>query len=269
MEIVGVYAIINTINNKIYIGRSIDIEARIKVHFFNNFKLQDFLHRSIRKYGVKNFKWYIVELIERDSIKKLNTELNNREKYYIKKFKTFGKEGYNLTKGGEGTIGYKYSEEEIIKNSERNKLRFKNKENHPMFGKHHSEESKEKNRQAHLGKKQSEETKQKRSKALMGRKGVLHTEIWKQEHSKRMQGKNNPMYENHKLAGKNNPNAIKVICLNTLEVFDYIKQVTEKYNIDSSDITKCCKGKLKSCGKDINGNKLHWMYYDEYLRLKE
>jgi len=42
--------------------------------------------------------------------------------------------------------------------------------NNPFFGKKHSEESREKNRQAHLGVKLSEEIKNKISKALTGRK---------------------------------------------------------------------------------------------------
>lgn len=48
--------------------------------------------------------------------------------------------------------------------------RFINKKDHPMFGKKHSEESKQKMSEAHKGKKQTEETKQKKSKALKGRK---------------------------------------------------------------------------------------------------
>ena len=77
---------------------------------------------------------------------------------------------------------------------------------------------------------------------------------------------NVPKRENFK--GKNNPRALKIICLNTKEVFDYMKLASTKYNIDNSNITKCCKGKIKFCGKDIKTNKpLRWMYYEDYLKL--
>jgi very-short-patch-repair endonuclease len=66
--------------------------------------------------------------------------------------------------------------------------------------------------------------------------------------------------------GKNSRSSIRVICLNTLEIFDTIKEASLKYNIFSNSISACCKRKLQSAGKDINGNKLHWMYYNDYLR---
>lgn len=58
----------------------------------------------------------------------------------------------------------------------------------------------------------------------------------------------------------------RVICLNTLEVFSTIKSAKDKYNICS--ISDCCRGKAKSCGK-LNGEKLVWMYYKDYLLLSE
>lgn len=63
--------------------------------------------------------------------------------------------------------------------------------------------------------------------------------------------------------GKNNPRAKKVICLTTGKIFDTTKQGGEFYNIDSSSITKCCKGKQKSRGKLEDGTKLVWSYFYE------
>lgn len=62
------------------------------------------------------------------------------------------------------------------------KNRFKDKKNHPMYGKYHSEESKLKNRKSHLGKKLSKEHKQKLKDA---KKEIDFT------------GKNNPFYGKH------------------------------------------------------------------------
>lgn len=66
--------------------------------------------------------------------------------------------------------------------------------------------------------------------------------------------------------GKNNRRCRKIILLNTMEIFDYIKQAEEKYKVYHQHISKCCRGELKSAGKDENGNKLIWMYYEDYLK---
>ena len=98
-----------------------------------------------------------------------------------------------------------------------------------MYGKHHSNSTKEKLRKANEGKQLKEETKKKIS-------------------------------ESHK--GKNHPKTKKVVLLNTGETFDYIKQASEKYNVAWQSISACCRGRLKSAGKDENGNKLVWKYLD-------
>jgi hypothetical protein len=57
----------------------------------------------------------------------------------------------------------------------------------------------------------------------------------------------------------------KIICLNTLEVFnDTI--TASKIMKCANGITRCCKGIRKSCGKDlITGESLRWMYYEDYI----
>lgn len=63
------------------------------------------LKRAIDKYGVESF--IINELEKIDCI---NT-LYEHEKFWIRVFKTFRGHGYNLTRGGEGNIGYSHSDE--------------------------------------------------------------------------------------------------------------------------------------------------------------
>lgn len=60
--------------------------------------------------------------------------------------------GYNMTDGGDGAIGCTHSEEARKKLSDKAKERLSNKENHPMYGKRFSEETKEKMSKAHIGK---------------------------------------------------------------------------------------------------------------------
>lgn len=114
-----VYKSTNLVNNKVYIGITTrNFEKRIKEHInasiINDSSLV--FHRAIRKYGEDNFKWEIIDYA--------NTleELNEKEKYWINFYNTciFYKNcnGYNMTIGGEGTFGYKHSEENRQKLSE-------------------------------------------------------------------------------------------------------------------------------------------------------
>lgn len=64
-----------------------------------------------------------------------------------------------------------------------------------------------------------------------------------------------------KVKGRNNYNIAPVICLNTKRIFVTIDEGAKFYNIKSkTNITKCCKGERKSCGKLEDGTKLVWKY---------
>ena len=93
-----IYKIINNINNKIYIGKTIQtVETRWKEHKreCNQARAQNRpLYAAFRKYGIDNFS---IEQVE-ETTKEL---LEEREKYWIEFYKSF-KYGYNATKGGDG-----------------------------------------------------------------------------------------------------------------------------------------------------------------------
>lgn len=92
---IGIYKITNLVNNKSYIGQSIDIDRRFKSH--KNYPLENSnypLYRAFRKYGIDNFSF---EVLEECSIK----ELDEKEIYYIKHYDTYNN-GYNQTTGGQG-----------------------------------------------------------------------------------------------------------------------------------------------------------------------
>ena len=63
------------------------------------------------------------------------------------------------------------------------------------------------------------------------------------------------------------PNAQKIICITTGEIFGCVRDAQNYYHIHESNIVKCCKGKRKSTGKLSDGTPLRWMYYEEYLKL--
>ena len=95
----GIYKIENLINGKIYIGKSVDINYRIANHKSESFNPKSnaydtAIHRAIRKYGLNNFSFEVIEECDRSN-------LSEREKYWIDYYNTF-KKGYNMTLGGEG-----------------------------------------------------------------------------------------------------------------------------------------------------------------------
>ncbi len=103
------YVIRNRINNKKYIG----ITTRGYKRRFNNHKrvakggnLRP-LYAAIRKYGSKNFEVELLKTVESWEV------LCELEKKYIQRYNTFidNRKGYNLTFGGEGTLGRRLTEE--------------------------------------------------------------------------------------------------------------------------------------------------------------
>ena len=131
---IGIYCIENIINNKKYIGQSINIEERQRKHreaLRNNRHENDHLQKSWNKYGEYNFKHYILETCEPD-------QLNDREIYYIKLYDTLNS-GYNLTEGGGGVRGQKADDEFRAKMS-----RIVSGKNNPNYGHHWSQELKDK-----------------------------------------------------------------------------------------------------------------------------
>lgn len=93
---VGIYKITNSINGKIYIGQSINIERRFSEHCRKNETLID---KEIQKIG-KDF--FTFEVIEKCSL----SELDNREIYWIKYYNSLFPSGYNCTEGGNSSNGY-------------------------------------------------------------------------------------------------------------------------------------------------------------------
>ena len=64
--------------------------------------------------------------------------------------------------------------------------------------------------------------------------------------------------------GSSNGSSRKVICLNTMEIFDCIVEASKKTGINMNHIQQCCaeKSTLKTAGY-INGERGVWRYYDE------
>lgn len=100
-----VYKITNKVNNKIYIGIStVDSKERWLKHLSDSRrKPKQSIDRAIKKYGEQNFKY---EVIEKIPFLKGIKFLENREIFYISKFKsTKNTIGYNRSLGGNVNVG--------------------------------------------------------------------------------------------------------------------------------------------------------------------
>ena len=185
-----IYKATNKINGKMHIGRTIkSLFERTRGHISKSLNNSDgniYFHNAIKKHGPENFEWKIIA--------KCNSleELNAAEIEMIKKYDTF-ENGYNLTKGGEGTVGYKLTEETKNKISEA-----VSGKNHPMYGKHISEEHKRRLSEFNRGKQVSEETRRKLSETHSGKNNFNYSKHFSEETKKRMseaqRGKKNAMY---------------------------------------------------------------------------
>lgn len=109
-----IYKYTNVINNKVYIGQTINIRRRKREHVLDSSKKDKTkFHNAINKYGIENFLFEIICICFCDD------EANKMEQYFISKYNSFCF-GYNMTIGGNNYSG---------------KL-------HPSYGKKHKEETK-------------------------------------------------------------------------------------------------------------------------------
>lgn len=249
----GIYMITNCVNNKVYIGKSIDILNKRwpqhKSSLNNNAHINQHLQNSWNKYGEENFDFSIVLECSPD-------ELDQYEIYYIDLHKSYLPEyGYNKTYGGDGAVP---TDETRLKMSiahkgilgtpeSRKKQSFKlSGENNPMFGR-------KKELSPVYGKLKSEETIQKLKDCW--------TDERKLEQSVRISGKNNPMSGK---TGKQNPASRSVMCVETGDVFDTLNNAARWCGLKThTNISNVCRGTRKYAGKHpITGEKVSWNYAD-------
>ena len=174
-----VYILKNKINKKCYVGQTTrPFETRLKQHY----QKDSIINKAIQKYKIENFDKILFEDIPED-------QLDFLERKYIVEYNSLAPNGYNLESGGHA--GKHLSEETKNKLSESLKGKHTGEEN-SFYGRHHTEESNEKNRIAHIGKPSSfkdrhhsDETKLKMSLAKKGKttwmKGKTHTEEAKEK----------------------------------------------------------------------------------------
>lgn len=127
----GCICFFNTVNGKQYIGSSIDLYKRLLEHLDGS-KSNTVLQRAFSKHGLDRFLFYVYEFYVPNNAMTL-VDLEDR---YINAFDFDYL--YNLNPNATSSLGYTHTEQAKAKM----RLRLKDKENHPFFGKTHTEETK-------------------------------------------------------------------------------------------------------------------------------
>lgn len=235
-----IYVIKNRITGKMYVGqtRKTSLE-RWKEHCRET--RCSALNNAIKKYGANSFIVFDVDTAETQD------ELDEKERIWIKRLGTMAPNGYNLRSGGRtGGVLSKEARQKISKakagkplsdaQREAIKNRKQSGENHPMYGKHHTEEAKRKISAANKGK-------------LCGERNPNYGTAVSDEVRKKMSVRRKEYYETHTHAG-----CVAVKCIETGVQYLSATHAFRETGIDNSQISKACKGILPSAGK------LHWEF---------
>lgn len=220
-----IYIIINKINRKIYVGQTIQgFDKRYKGGVYNATS-NPHLKNSIDKYGIENFIF-----VKEFDVAYSKEELDALEDMYIKIYDTINPlYGYNKKFGG---ANGRLTEESLNKISG---------ENHYNYGKHLSEETKQKIKENHAD--------------TRGEKCYWYGKKLSEKHRANLS-------KNHaNVRGANNGHAKKVRCITTGKIFDTVTEAQRYYGLKSaSNISRCCRGGRKTAGELDDGTKLEWEY---------
>lgn len=130
-------------NGKIYIGQtSKEFDFYMKNYKNNSYnknlkRYNNPIYRAIRKYGWNNIKKEILFTTSAEFVDELETKMIAEHNA------TDNKVGYNILKEAKTMRGFRHSEETKRKIREKN-IQTNSGKNHPFFGKHHTEETKQK-----------------------------------------------------------------------------------------------------------------------------
>ena len=230
-----IYMHINKVNGKKYIGiTSKDPKERwgskgskYRSSYFSN---------ASKKYGWDSFQHLIIfSGLTEEAAKYL-------EPLLIKAFNTKAPNGYNIADGGSGAPGVHLSDETKKKMSIASKLKWSDFE----FAQKMTEIRNDPN-----GAYQSEGFKKKISSLVKGENNPNYNHKWsdEQKESLRIKQKSNPMYKN-----ETNPNAKRIRCIETGEIFECMKFAQERFGLKTTgSFTAAIKKNKTAAG-------FHWEY---------
>lgn len=236
-----IYKITNTVNGKVYIGKTIHLKDRFNSHINSlkkNKHCNNHLQAAWNKYGESAFVFEVIEEFNPE----MNFDLDNLERYWIEQYNSMNSsKGYNKTPGGDGTSGYKWTEEQKLKLKKIMVNKIKSGREHHFYekpawnkglknickpnegsfkknqtpwnkGKSITNDQKERLMNIRLGTKHSEETKLKMSKSRSGEKSKIRKQVK---------------------------------CLNNDKTYSSLKEASAELNVLASKISLVCSGKQK------------------------
>lgn len=94
MQTYYIYKATNLCNGKIYIGRTSNFFGRLRTHV-QKVETQDdnYFHQALRKYGIKNFVWQIIDTADSKQ------HAREREEELIIEYNSLAPNGYNVSRG--------------------------------------------------------------------------------------------------------------------------------------------------------------------------
>ena len=253
-DLCGIYCIENIINNKKYIGLSRDIYRRWNEHkseLRNNSHANIYLQRAWNIDGEKSFKFNIIELCDPAII-------CDRERYYIKKYKTLSHEnGYNLTSGGENSPTTSKKVIHLLSGKIYDSVKMAAEDNNIVdvtmidwCRKYYNF--------MYLDEYNTMNQEQINYYTNFDWATFIHNKLSK-AHSRENLNAETLLKYSQCTSGKNNPRACAIYSPELNESFWGAKEASDKYGINHTSISSCINGKLKHAGKHpVTGEPLTW-----------
>lgn len=247
----GIYAIKNPINNKIYVGSTVNLRDRKCAHFRQlllGIHPNPYLQADYNKHnGIETYEFSVLELVEDVNF------LLKREQFYIDQYFDNQDKCFNICKIAGSQLGMKHTEESKKKTSlalkgrkispntlarlldkERNPFA-KSGAEHPKTGKVMPDSAREAIRKALTGKEKTEEHLRHISEALKGK--TLNPSAIKK-------------FRDGRRKGTNNAHAKKVIQLdlqgNIIKIWDLMSSASKETETNLASMSACCHGHNKA-----------------------
>ena len=224
MAIIGIYKITSP-TNRVYIGKSLDIESRLKRYKNNQCHSQRKLYHSLCKYGYDRHEISIIHELPSDVC---DNFLDVYEILYIQLYKDCGVDLLNIKLGGQGG-----------KNSDETKKAMSIKFSQPEYIKLFSDMMKGKKNS--IGHKMSDSQKKILSAANTGRP---KTDKQRNVAKSRMMGNTFGCGK----TGVNSNTGRKVTCLDNGITYDTIRIAANSLGGNEGKIPQVCRGKLLRTG---------------------
>lgn len=238
-----IYVIENKVNGKKYVGQTVQgLKKRFSQHVTSSRrKRSGAIHYALEKYGKDNFE--IREVTQSMS----REELDSQEVYWIEKMNALSPKGYNLTKGGYGSSGYRHSGRAKKSMSEKRK----GSKNSSARAVINLDTLKVYGTLVEASESLGLETTNNIYKSCRGLGSYDYNFAYYDDYI------NNTVPPRGKKMGTP---TTKVINLDTKEIFNSLAEACIKHNLESSNLTKACSNQINGTGG------YNWAYYNDYLK---